>query len=108
MSLSESTAEPRTWVKLKHPSTEDDEDTVSAFCSFIEKFLWRDYDGNKELLVVINSPEGSRRRYKYKGVTKTDFRLAWDRAQNPGEHNDNFGSWFTKNIKDTYEYERFE
>lgn len=108
MSSAKSVAEPRSWVKLKHPTTKDDEDTVSAFCSFIEKFLWREHDGETELMVVINNPNSSRNRYKYKGVTREDFESAWDRAHNPSKYDNNFGSWFTNNIKNSYEYERFE
>jgi hypothetical protein len=99
--------EPRTWVTLKHPSTKDDEGTATAFCSFVEKFLWRPNDGQQELFVVINNA-GDRKRYKYKQVPKDTFEKAWERAHNPNHYNDNFGSWFSRAIKDNYSYDRFE
>ena len=108
MSTAESTPEPGNWVTLKHPVTKDDDGTAKAFCSFIEKFLWREHNGQPELLVVINNSNGPRNRYKYKGVPRAKFESAWERAYNPSKYDNNFGSWFTNNVKNTHEYERFE
>jgi hypothetical protein len=108
MSASKNKPKPRTWVTLKHPQTKDNEETATAFCSFVEKFLWRPNDGKPEFFVVINNKSGPRNRYKYQDVPKDTFEEAWDRAYNPSDYNDNFGSWFSRAIKNKYEYARFE
>lgn len=100
--------EELTWVKLKNPVAEH-ESNAKVFCSFIEKFLYRPNDNKpNELFIVINSDSSSKKRYKYLNVPRSVFEEAWRRAFKPDKFNVKFGSWFGTNIRDKYEYERFE
>lgn len=96
------------WVRLKNPEA-DHEANAKVFCSFIEKFLYRPHDDKpNELFIVINNQSGPRNRYKYLDVPEHVFEEVWNRAFNPASFDQKFGSWFSSNIKNKYEYERFE
>lgn len=110
MSAKERPARPEdlTWVKLKNPQA-DHEANAKVFCSFIEKFLYRPHDDKpNELFIVINNQNGPRNRYKYLDVPRDVFQEAWERAFEPSEFNRKFGSWFSSEIRDKYEHDRFE
>ena len=94
---------PQEWVFLKNPSSNvDDSETAKAFCSFIEKFYWRSRDEKPDEFHMVISGN----RYKYLGVPRDVYEEAWKRANNPSEYDRKFGSWYTDEVKESYEYER--
>lgn len=108
----ESNAIPKEWVVLRNPSegTDDGEDTAKAFCSYIDKFYWRSRNGEpNELHAVFRRSRGNK-RYRYFGVPRDVYEEAWSRANNPEEYDENFGSWFNREIAQTdkYEYENYK
>lgn len=99
---------PVEWVYLRNPNSNvSDEKQADGFCSFIKRFYWRSRDEQPNELHMEFNGNGEK-RYKYYDVSREVYNEAWRRAHNPGDYEKNFGSWFSNNIEDNYEYERYK
>jgi len=102
---------PKELVKLRK-SDEDsfsDGDFAKAFCNFINCFYWREREDNASELHVIMHKDGDKTnpRYKYTEVPEEIYTEMWRRAYFPEDYGSPFGTWFGRNIKGEYEYEKY-
>lgn len=100
---------PVEWVYLRNPNSNVSEDKqADGYCKFIGKFYWRERDDEPNELHMTFNSGGGEDRYKYYNVDREVYNEAWNRAHNPGEFNNNFGSWFSNNIEDNYDYDKYK
>lgn len=99
---------PVEWVYLQNPNSNVSEDEqADGYCNFIGKFYWREREGQQNELHITFNSDGCEKRYKYYGVKREVYNEAWNRAHNPNEFRNSFGSWFN-NIEGRYNYDKYE
>lgn len=100
--------ETETWIHLKNPHIEHQEETANTFCPFISSFYWRWNSERSELIMILHQDDGEKIHYKYYGVPKDVYAEARDLAYNPSDYDQGFAGWYSSNIKGEYEYDRYD
>lgn len=88
------------------------EDGYTAYVSsFIVAFCWRNRDGrDPELHMELssNNEDLQNSRYRYMNVPYRVYKGLKERSENPSEFDDKLENYFHTEIRDEFEYERYD